>query len=192
MFKITNTFYKSFFQWRSDDFRAPPQTTCLGPWPRGYGDFFFLVGPWRVPAGPFSLAGPPAVAGPAGPSLRHCLFHYLRINLLNLNLQARRILKGSSLFHQTLPVYLTLYQCSICWGFEGLITPLVPLAPQVFIDPPLIQSKIHQKYIADPPLVLPQIEYCIIPTTLLKSCIDVLVLPITNLINLWINEGLFP
>ena len=45
-------------QWRSDDFQAPPQTTCLGPWPRVYGDYFFLAGPFNP-------------AGPAGPSLRH-------------------------------------------------------------------------------------------------------------------------
>ena len=98
-------------QWRSDDFRAPPQTNCLGPWPRGYGDYFFLAGPWRAPggplagpwrapggplagpwrapggplAGPFSPAGPPAVAGPAGPSLRHCMhvhLHFIPCTLL--------------------------------------------------------------------------------------------------------------
>ena len=38
----------------------------------------------------------------------------------------------------------------------GFNPPLVPLNPQVFIDP----QKNSQKYIADPPLVLPQIEYC--------------------------------
>ena len=47
-------------QWRSDDFRAPPPTTCLGPWPRGYGDCFFL-------AGPFSPTGPPRSRGLRGP-----------------------------------------------------------------------------------------------------------------------------
>ena len=47
-------------------FAPPPPTTCLDPWPRGYGDYFCL-------AGPLSSAGLPAVAGPAGPSLRHCL-----------------------------------------------------------------------------------------------------------------------
>ena len=42
-------------------------------------------------------------------------------------------------------------QCSICWGVEGL-TPWCLSAPQVNIDPPLInQSKKSQKYIADPP-----------------------------------------
>ena len=43
-------------------FGPPPQTTCLGPWPRGYGDYFFL-------AGPFSPTGPSR--GLRGPSLRH-------------------------------------------------------------------------------------------------------------------------
>ena len=38
-------------------FSPPPQTTCLGPWPRGYGDYFFL-------AGPFNPAGPPRSRGP--------------------------------------------------------------------------------------------------------------------------------
>ena len=40
------------------------------------------------------------------------------------------------------------------WGFKW---KLVPLNPQVFIDP----HNFSQKYIADPPLVLPQIEYCL-------------------------------
>ena len=59
-------------QWRSDDFLPPPPTICLGPWPRGYGDYFFLAGP----GGPLQPRGPPAVAGPAGPSLRHCVEYY--------------------------------------------------------------------------------------------------------------------
>ena len=37
--------------------------------------------------------------------------------------------------------------------------PLVPLNPPSFHWPPLVQSKIHKKYIADPRLVSPQIEY---------------------------------
>ena len=28
---------------------GPPPTTCLGPWPRGYGDYFFLAGPFSPP-----------------------------------------------------------------------------------------------------------------------------------------------
>ena len=67
-------------QWRSDEFRAPPQTTCLGLWPRGYGDYFFLAGPWRAPSAS-RAPPPPAVAGPAWPSLRHCLqrsFEHIR------------------------------------------------------------------------------------------------------------------
>ena len=54
-------------QWRSDDFSGAPPTTCLGPWPRGYDDYYSLAGPGR----PLQPRGPPAVAGPAGPSLRH-------------------------------------------------------------------------------------------------------------------------
>ena len=50
-------------QWRSDDFRAPPQTTCLGLWPRGYGDYF-LVGPWRAPS---ASRAPPRSRGLRGP-----------------------------------------------------------------------------------------------------------------------------
>ena len=46
-------------------------------------------------------------------------------------------------------------QCLICRG-RGFNPPLVLLDPQVFIDP----RKNSQKYIADLPLVLPQIEYC--------------------------------
>ena len=42
-------------------FGPPPPTTCLGPWPRGYGDYFFL-------AGPFSPAGPPQSRGLRGPA----------------------------------------------------------------------------------------------------------------------------
>ena len=34
---------------------GPPPTTCLGPWPRGYGDYFFLAGP----GGPLQPRGPP-------------------------------------------------------------------------------------------------------------------------------------
>ena len=41
------------------------------------------------------------------------------------------------------------------WGFNP---PLVPLNPQVCINPEKI-VKISQKYIADPPLVYPQIKY---------------------------------
>ena len=29
---------------------GPPQTTCLGLWPRGYGDYFFLAALWRAPS----------------------------------------------------------------------------------------------------------------------------------------------
>ena len=54
----------SLDQWRSDDFRAPPQTTCLGPWPRVYGDYFFLAGPWRAPSTP---RAPPRSRGLRGP-----------------------------------------------------------------------------------------------------------------------------
>ena len=50
-------------------FGPPPQTTCLGSWPRVYGDYFFLAGPWRAPSTP---RAPPRSRGPAGPSLRHC------------------------------------------------------------------------------------------------------------------------
>ena len=38
---------------------------------------------------------------------------------------------------------------------SGVYPPLMPLNPQVFIDP----HWFSQKYIADPPLVLPQMEY---------------------------------
>ena len=51
---------KASVQWRSDDFRAPPQTTSVGPWPRVYGDNLFL-------AGPFNPAGPPRSRGLRGP-----------------------------------------------------------------------------------------------------------------------------
>ena len=46
------------------------------------------------------------------------------------------------------------WQCSICRGFGVQPPPLVPLDPQVFIDPPLVKSKIHQKYIAAPLVLL--------------------------------------
>ena len=42
-------------------------------------------------------------------------------------------------------------------GARGFNPPLVPLNPSSFHWP----TKNSQKYIADPPLVLPQIEYCI-------------------------------
>ena len=47
---------------------ARPQNAPSGYGP-GYGDNFFLAGP----GGLFQPRGPPAVAGPAGPSLRHCI-----------------------------------------------------------------------------------------------------------------------
>ena len=53
-------------QWRSDDFRAPLQTTYLGPWPNGYGDYFLLAGPWRDPGGPLQPRGPPRGRGACG------------------------------------------------------------------------------------------------------------------------------
>ena len=65
-------------------FGPPPQTTCLGPWPRVYGDYFFLVGPFN-PAGPSrGLRGPRyatdyTVFGACCSVLRHtqsiCLHH---------------------------------------------------------------------------------------------------------------------
>ena len=48
-------------------FGPPPQTTCLGPWPRGYCDYFFL-------AGPFSPTGPPQ--GLRGPRYATAIFTY--------------------------------------------------------------------------------------------------------------------
>ena len=44
-------------------------------------------------------------------------------------------------------------------GVGGFNPLLVPLTPQVCIDPPKKIVKISEKYIADPPLVFPQIEY---------------------------------
>ena len=51
---------------------GPPQTTCLGPWPKGYGDYFFLAGPKRASSAPRA----PAIAprGACGALvIRHCL-----------------------------------------------------------------------------------------------------------------------
>ena len=49
---------------------GPPANNLFGPQP-GQG-VTATTSSWRALAGPFSPADPPAVAGPAGPSLRHC------------------------------------------------------------------------------------------------------------------------
>ena len=46
-------------------------------------------------------------------------------------------------------------QCSICWGGGGLILLWCLSTPKFLLTP----HWFSQKYIADPPLVLPQIEY---------------------------------
>jgi len=46
-------------------------------------------------------------------------------------------------------------------GGGGVNPPLVPLDPKfIFTLTGSYQSKIHQKYMADPALVSPQIDYC--------------------------------
>ena len=51
-------------QKRSDDFRALPQTNCLGLLTKGYGDYFFLAGPWRAPSAPRAPCGRGVLATP--------------------------------------------------------------------------------------------------------------------------------
>ena len=67
MFERTTLPCRDYSSSVSTIFRPPSQTTCLGPWPRGYGDYFFLADPCRAlqPCAP----PPPAIAGLAG--LRH-------------------------------------------------------------------------------------------------------------------------
>ena len=50
-------------------FGPPSKKTFLGPWSRGTT----TTSSQRAPGGPLQPRGPPAVAGPAGPSLRHWL-----------------------------------------------------------------------------------------------------------------------
>ena len=56
-----------YFQWRSDDFRAPANN-LFGPLAKELRRLLLPGGPLQPPP------PPPAVAGPAGPSLRHCVF----------------------------------------------------------------------------------------------------------------------
>ena len=46
---------------------GPPPTTCLGPWPRGYGDYFALAGPGGPLQPRGAPAGPPRSRGLRGP-----------------------------------------------------------------------------------------------------------------------------
>ena len=54
-------------QWVSYDFRAPPQTTCLGPLPRVYGDYFLANTSPSTPRAPRGRGACGALATPLDP-----------------------------------------------------------------------------------------------------------------------------
>ena len=96
------------------NFGPPPQTTCLGLWPRGYGDYFFLASPWQ----PLQPRGPPQLRGLRGPRYAtallkkimlasnqtlplttNCVFLHTKLFYIQ---QSRYLYNIVSLFHLTL------------------------------------------------------------------------------------------